>query len=156
MGLLFERDIERIWTCNFQWITGVKMNRTDKKAKQPMMIRRYNQICRSDTSFFAFSVRISSSCSERSLDDLMNTLARDDLPWSSRIVASAGELSSSLANAKGVLFLSVEVACIGVVEETLDYVGRSGQSVPRDVDSTLETSNRTWSMHVRQIESRLM
>jgi hypothetical protein len=49
-------------------------------------------------------------------------------------------LSSSLANAKGVLFLSVEVTCIGVVGETLDYAGRSGVCVPHDVKGDIESN----------------
>jgi hypothetical protein len=42
---------------------------TDRKAKQPMTIRRHNRICRSDRSFSTFSDCITSSCSEMMLLD---------------------------------------------------------------------------------------
>jgi len=38
---------------------------TDKSAKQPMIMRRHNQICRSDVLFSASRNFMTSSCSER-------------------------------------------------------------------------------------------
>lgn len=66
VGLLFERDIGYVWAFNFNESSESEKEPTgtDKNAKQPMTMRRHNQICRSDISFSSFSVRTTSSCSE--------------------------------------------------------------------------------------------
>jgi hypothetical protein len=44
-----------------------------------------------------------------------------DTPWSSKKAVSSTKLSSSLANAKGDLFLSPEVTCIGVLQKDTQF-----------------------------------
>ena len=57
--------------------------------------------------------------------------ADKDSPWSSKKAVSSTKLSSSLANAKGDLFLSPEVRCIGVIRKELGAVSARSERVQR-------------------------
>ena len=55
---------------------------------------------------------------------MYTTHAHGDLRWSSNTPASASELSSSLVNVNGDLFLSPAVLCIGRMKKKAEVLGK--------------------------------
>ena len=86
-----------------------------------------------------------------------------DLRWSSRIPAFASELSSSLANVKGDLFLSPAVLCIGKLSKNVEVLAIGQAAIGRGRGYTTDTdkwhrsgvcvSNATFHSHSPQHDS---